>query len=52
MIPAPIHPEGWTSTAANGCTAPGCGTQDTEWLDPTVGRRCAAHWPPTEEAAQ
>lgn len=38
--------EGWTRTAATGCTAPDCGTQDTVTLDGVHGRRCAEH-PPT-----
>jgi hypothetical protein len=39
-----------TDAAREGCTAPGCGTQHTEWLSPVVGRRCAEHAPdfPTE----
>ena len=32
--------------AATGCTAPGCGTQQTSTLDGIHGRRCADH-PPT-----
>lgn len=39
-------PEGWTTGASNGCTAAGCGTQDTVTLDGHHGRRCQAH-PPT-----
>jgi hypothetical protein len=38
--------DGWTRTAATGCTAPDCGTQDTVTLDGVHGRRCAQH-PPT-----
>lgn len=29
-----------------GCSV--CHTQDTEWLSPKYGRRCADHWPPPE----
>jgi hypothetical protein len=32
---------------AEGCTAPHCGSQNTLWLSPVDGRRCAAH-PPTD----
>jgi hypothetical protein len=32
---------------ADGCTALHCGSQDTLWLSPIDGRRCAAH-PPTD----
>jgi len=40
----PARPQGWTSTAANGCTARDCGTQDTVTLS-HIGRRCAQHPP-------
>jgi hypothetical protein len=42
--------EGWTRTATDGCTAPGCGTQNTVTLDGVHGRRCAEH-PPTFDPA-
>lgn len=38
-----------TDAAREGCTAPGCGTQQTEWLSPVVGRRCAEHPPETDD---
>jgi hypothetical protein len=41
----PLRAEGWTATAANGCTARGCGTQVTASLDGHLGRRCANHPP-------
>lgn len=37
--------------ARSGCTAEDCGTQDTEFLDPKFGRRCAAHPPWRAHAA-
>ena len=33
----------FTTVAANGCTADGCGTQRTVVLSARDGRRCAAH---------
>lgn len=39
----PIRPEPYTAVAANGCTEPGCGTQNTLILSARDGRRCAAH---------
>jgi hypothetical protein len=41
----PPRTEGWTATAANGCTARGCGTQNTVTADGHLGRRCANHPP-------
>jgi len=38
------RPQGWTEGSVNGCTAKGCGTQQTISLS-HVGRRCAAHPP-------
>ena len=34
------------------CTANGCGSQRTEWLDPALGRRCAEHAPPGVEESK
>ena len=46
-VPAHVN-RGWheltTASAREGCTA--CGSQETEWLDPRLGRRCADHAPP------
>lgn len=36
---------GWTRTAAEGCTAPACGTQHTVTIDGHHGRRCERHQP-------
>lgn len=41
----PPRENGWTATQANGCTEPGCGTQNTVVLDAKLGRRCADHHP-------
>jgi hypothetical protein len=43
--------DGWTRSAMDGCTASGCGTQDTVTLDGVHGRRCAQH-PPTFDPAR
>ena len=42
---------GWPPTAPAGCTAPGCGTQNTTTVDGVHGRRCAEH-PPTFDPAR
>ena len=38
------RPEGWTQGRADGCTAHGCGTQQTATVS-RVGRRCDDHAP-------
>jgi hypothetical protein len=34
-----------TTGARDGCTAEDCGTQDTAYLIPELGRRCLEHTP-------
>jgi hypothetical protein len=41
MIPGPTG----YSPAWEGCTAPGCGTQETSTVDGVHGRRCDKHPP-------
>jgi hypothetical protein len=43
--PDPLPPPVGYTTAKNGCTYPGCGTQDTDTLSGHVGRRCRDHAP-------
>jgi hypothetical protein len=46
VIPEPMQRrEGWTASAAHGCTEDGCGTQDTTVVDGFHGRRCDDHAP-------